>query len=481
MRLDEIKERIKEIGFELNKRRSKNDLIHFIRKIKESIGHSYIVNWHHEEIARHLERSLTENALRMMIWVPPQYGKSELVSRALPAWLLGHNPRLKIILASYAAELAEGFNRDVQKIIESGTYNDIFPDTVFTRTTARESQTSKGGYLYAIGVGGATTGKSADVIIVDDPFKDWKSTQSKSHRNDVHEWFQSVATTRLSKNGHLIVMHTRWHTDDLAGRLLKAQEEDEVATKYDVISIPAMGSPESKYRYVNDHREKGQALWPEFKGDEQALLSIRKDLGEKIFASLYQQSPIIQGGNIIKEEWLHYYTELPCSISSMRHNNTIISWDMNFKESGNSYVCGIVIMKWMEHFYIVDCYHEKVGITETLKAVEGLKKKYPYSTILIEDKANGSAVMDLLKTKIPGMVPIQPDAKKDERLEIVAPLFEQGLVLLPFNAAWVRKVVDELQSFPNSQNDDIVDAISQGLSHFNKLSGSRRLEAMSRL
>jgi len=290
MRLDEIKGRIREISFELNKRRSKNELIHFIRKIKESIGHKYFVNWHHDEIARHLERTLRDDPVRMMIWVPPQYGKSELVSRALPAWLLGHNPRLKIILASYAAELAEGFNRDVQKIIESGTYNDIFPDTVFTRTTARESQTSKGGYLYAIGVGGALAGRGADLFIIDDPHSE---QEAKTGRPDVFlpawEWFQSGPLQRLMPGGAIIVVMTRWSKLDLTGMIVNQMERNEDVDPWEVVEFPAI-------------KDDGEALWPEF-WDVNELLAKKAAIDIRYWNAQYMQKPTSEEGALIKREW----------------------------------------------------------------------------------------------------------------------------------------------------------------------------------
>jgi predicted phage terminase large subunit-like protein len=337
-----------------------------------------------------------------------------------------------------------------------------------------------GGYLYSVGVGGATTGRAADIFIVDDPIKDMKQAYSPTYRKGIMDWYNSVALTRMSLDGHIVIMHTRWHQDDLAGQLLKKMKEEGDSTQWEVISIPATGMPNAEYRHPLDKREQGEALWPAFKGNEETLAKLRVDVGEKTWSSLYQQSPTIEGGNIIKDEWIHYYTELPFRVKDMRHHNTVCSWDMSFKATGGSFVVCLVIVLWEEHFYVVDCHHKKIGFADTLEAVQDMKKKYPFSTIIIEDKANGTGVIDMLKKKIPGIIAIEPDASKDERLEIVSPLFKESRVLFPFNASWTKEVIDELQSFPNGTNDDIVDAISQGLRHFNVQKGIRHLKASTK-
>lgn len=474
----------------------KNDLYFMAREnllaFAASCNKNYIINWHHKIICERLTRLKSEKQKRVMIFLPPQTGKSEIVSRTFPTWMLGLNPNLRIIIASYASDLAISFNRDAQKIIESENYAKIFPETYINgirnvtggswkRTSNFFETVGHGGYLFSVGVGGATTGKSADIFIIDDPFKDMQQAYSTVGRKRVIDWYNSVAQTRLSLNGHIIVMHTRWHENDLAGYLLEQAKADNKATQWEVISIPAVGSLTNPYKHPKDNRQEGEPLWPAFKGDKEYLEVTKKSVGEKVWSALYQQRPSIEGGNIIKESWFRFYNHLPFSLQNASPHKIIQSWDLTFKDTGSSYVVGVVFVKHEADFYIVDFYRAKADVVMTLEAIRGMSKKYPNASILIEDKANGPAVLSLLKKELSRMIPVRPNAGKDERLHVVAPLFEAGNVYLPTNAPWTRLVITELQQFPNSENDDIVDAISQGLQHFSKLSGSRHLEAMGRL
>jgi predicted phage terminase large subunit-like protein len=470
-------------------RMSRDELLAFILFIRQG----YKVNWHHRELCSRLSLLKHQKRQRIMIFLPPQTGKSEIVSRSLPAWLLGNDPCLRIILSSYSAELATSFNRDSQKIMLGEEYKKIFPQTSlnskrtvtghqYKRTSNYFETVGMGGYLYSVGVGGSTTGKAADVFIIDDPFKDLKQAYSVTTRAGVVDWYNSVAQTRLSIDGHIIIMHTRWHKNDLAGYLLESASENTSMTQWEVISIPATGLPDSPLRYENDKRQYGEPLWPEFKGDVDYLNTVRASVGEKVWTALYQQNPTVEGGNIIKEDWIKLYTELPFKIKDMTSYKTVQSWDLQFKETGSSYTCGVVIYKHNASYYLMDIYRKRADIVETKRAIKEMADNWPKpSSILIEDKANGPAVMSLLKKEISGMIPVRPTASKDERLHVVAPLFEAGNFFIPANHPLTGVIINELTNFPVSQNDDIVDAISQGLQHFSKLTGMRHLEAMTRL
>jgi len=467
---------------------SRKNLLAFICAMNKS----YKINWHNKAICSRLSRLAYEKQKNIMIFLPPQTGKSEIVSRTFPAWLLGINPNLRIILASYSADLATGFCRDVQKILLSPDYEEIFPNTQINdkrvigshgwkRTANFFEVIDTKGYMFAVGIGGSTTGKAADILIIDDPFKDMQQAYSQSQRARVREWYNSVAQTRLSLNGHIILMHTRWHENDLAGSLLEDSKADPKQAQWEVISMPAIGNENSPYRYHADKRKDGEPLWPSFKGDSEHLDKIRRSVGEKVWSALYQQMPTIEGGNIIKEQWIQLYSVLPFSLEQIPSNRLVQSWDLTFKETGTSYVVGVTIVNWQASFYIIDFYRGKADIIKSIEAIKAMTAKYPLSTVLIEDKANGPAVISMLKNQISRIIAIKPDASKDERLHVVAPLFEAKNVYLPANAPWTKTVINELQSFPNAANDDIVDAVSQGLQHWNKLSGLRRLEAMGNI
>lgn len=470
------------------KAKARKSLLHFMLATNKN----YQVNWHHKLLCDRLSKLKDQKRQRIMIFQPPQTGKSEIVSRNLPAWLLGTNPDLRIILASYSADLATGFNRDNQKIMMSEEYQDIFPGTALNtkrvvtgnnpkRTANFFEIVGRGGYVFSVGVGGSTTGKSADVFVIDDPIKDWKQAYSATQRKAVIDWYNSVAQTRMSLDGHIIVMNTRWHEADIAGYLLDQAEKDPEATQWEVISLPMLGDVDSKYRHPKDEREQGEPLWPEFKGGRETMLEIRKSVGEMVWAALFQQTPRIEGGNIIKAQWIQYYNALPFDLKKIPGHRITQSWDLTFKETGTSYVVGVVIANVGADFYVIDFWRRKADIVTTLDAIKKMQSKYPLSSILIEDKANGPAVISILKKSVSRIIPVRPTAGKDERLHTVAPLFEAGNVYLPQNAPYTSEIINELQTFPNSTNDDIVDALSQGLNHYSKLSGTRHLEAMTRM
>ena len=477
MDLAEKKASILEKIRKIKKLKSKVNLLDFMSYMNPS----YTFSMHHKIICERLSKLPFQSSQRIMIFVPPQYGKSEIVSRHLPVWLLGHNPDNKIILASYSSTLADTFNRAAQKLLLDYKYKEIFP-TRMTQKYLRRKQTQNffetdyNGYLYSVGIGGSTTGRSANVFICDDPIKDMIDAGSPTMRQRRIEWFQAVAQTRLTKDGHIIVMHTRWHESDLAGQLLADPEN-----QWEIISLPALGRPEAKYRHPLDTRKHDEPLWPEMKGDFEKLSQIKKDVGERVWSALYQQEPKIEGGNIIKESWFRFYTQLPISIQSIPAHKIVQSWDLTFKDTGSSYVVGVVLLKHDADFYVLDFFRAKADAVATIEAIRSMTKKYPNASVLIEDKANGPAIISLLKREISRMIPIRPMAGKDERLHVVAPLFEAGNVHLPTNAPWTKLMMSELQQFPNSENDDIVDAVSQGLQHFSKLTGLRHLEAMTRL
>lgn len=457
--------------------RARKSLIDFIVEICEDQNREYLINWHHDEICYQLEKILTHKKIRQMIWVPPQYGKSEIVSRFLPAWILGNDPTKKIILSSYSASLAESFNIDTQRIIDTEAYRKIFPETQFSRKNVRQSLTKEGGYLYAIGVGGTTTGKRADVFICDDPVKDLKDALSATQRKAKIDWFNSVAQTRCSLNAAIIVMHTRWHQEDLAGYLIQKSKTEEKASKYDVICFPAAYDPNHEFASPLDHRtKKGEALWPEFKGDQEELEVIKTDVGSYTWGALFQQSPKVEGGNIIKDEWISYYNTLPHDDKNKAHY--IGSWDLTFKETGTSYVVGLVMKKQGANFYIVDIVRGKFDFVETAKQLEAMVRRNPdCRQWLIEKAANGEAILAFLKNRVSGLKGIKPTVSKDERLHSVVPFFEAGNVHIPANHPLTKTIVEELTTFPNASNDDIVDAVSMALNNFTKLSGLRHLRA----
>lgn len=268
--------------------RARRNFRHFVAYTKPD----YHFNWHHESICEKLQRFARGEIKKLMLFVPPQHGKSELATRRFPAYLLGLNPDRKIAICSYSATMASSFNRDIQRIIEDRPYNDVFPDTTLNENSAinpskntylRNSEifevVGHSGFVKTVGVGGSLTGTPVDVGIIDDPFKDREEAMSETIREKVYNWYTDVFCTRLDNNSQQLLIMTRWHQDDLAGRILMTDNDWEVIIYQAIKERDIAGDP----------RQFGQALWPE-KHSLDRLEKIKLDT-PITFNSLYQQEP----------------------------------------------------------------------------------------------------------------------------------------------------------------------------------------------
>lgn len=440
---------------------------------------NYQMGWVHEEICNELDRFLQDvidgKSPRLMLTMPPRHGKSEIASRRFPAYALGRYPDISIISTSYASDLASRINRDVQRIMDDDVYARIFPDT---KLNGKNSSGMSGAYIRnsdifevvghngvyrSSGVGGGITGMGADIAIIDDPFKDRMSADSPTIRQNIWEWYTSTLYTRLAPGGGVIIINTRWHTDDLAGRLLEEDASGE-GDHWRVVNFPAIAEADEP------HRKQGEALHPERYPLEQ-LLKIKAAIGTRDWEALYQQHPTPEGGTIFHEEWLKYW--LPKDL--LNFDQMVLSWDMTFKEGDASdFVVGQAWGRRGGDFYLVDQMRGRWGFTDTMEQFKRLAEKYPQATRkLVEDKANGPAVIDSLKHHISGIIPVEPDGSKVARAHAVTALFESGNVYIPDPSLfpWVREYITELTQFPSVAHDDQVDATTQALRHFGKHPG----------
>lgn len=430
----------------------------------------YQRNWHHERLCEALDKLVTGEIKRLMVFMPPRHGKSELGSRRFPAYVLGKDPNAQIISASYSADLASQMNRDVQRIIDAEEYQETFPETKLSSRKEKgyirnsdifEVVNHRGVYKSA-GIGGGITGRGMTYGIIDDPFKNRKEAESKTVRNAVWDWYTSTFYTRLEKDARILIILTRWHEDDLAGRLLKQAEEDPEAEQWEVINYPAIAENPI---HETDPRELGEALWPE-KYDEDTLKKMKSTIGTYEWSALYQQRPSPSEGNFLQRKWWKYYKQLPDKFEEI-----LQSWDMAFKDNEDSdYVVGQVWGKVGADKYLIDQVRGKMDLPTTIRAVRSLSSKHPYAVKkLIEDKANGTAVIQMLNREIPGMIPINPEGGKIARAAAASPQVEAGNVYLPDPsiAPWVHDFVEEAAAFPNGSNDDQVDCFSQAINHWN--------------
>ena len=447
----------------------------------------YQTNWHHALIGKYLDQLVRGEITRLIVKTPPRHGKSELVSRRLPAFAFGLNPDEQIILASYSDTLAKKMNRDCQRVMDDPAYFKVFPETMIPRkglvsldgrTYVRNSEEfeimyRKGKYKCA-GIGTGITGMGFTLGIIDDPFKDRKAADSKTIREWVWDWFTSTFMTRAEKDARVLITMTRWHEDDLVGRVI-SQAKDHNGDVYTILNLPAIYDPELPYLNPLDPREPGEALWPDKYGLER-LMKLKAN-SSRDWSSLFQQTPITEGGNIVDRAWWKYYDEPPA-----RFDQLIQSWDLTFKKTDAAdYVVGQVWGRKGADKYLLDQVRAQMGFTETVRAIHQMSKKWPKAhRKLIEDKANGPAVIDSIKREIMGVIPVKPDGSKEARAHAVSPQIEAGNVFLPKNAPWVQDFVQEWSAFPNGKNDDQVDTSTQAL---NDLGGSpiARLEKLLEL
>lgn len=458
---------------------ARRNLLDFITYTKPE----YEVNWHHVTICKVLDEFLKADSGidRLIIEAPPRTGKSEIVSRRLPAYALGKNPKHEIVLASYASPLAQRMNRDVQRIMDDELYHKVFPESNLNKSNVAKS--SKGGWIRtsdlfeivdhggsfrSTGVNGSLTGQGLTIGIIDDPFKDWKEATSPTIKQSVWEWYQSVFFTRLNpKFGKIIVMNTRWAEDDLTGRLLELAEKDDEADQWRVLRFPMIAET-TKYSHEEDSREAGELLWPDRFGPKH-VKSYQKTLGSRIFGAMYQQRPAPDEGGLVNRDWWNYYKIAP-SLEDLDYVS--MSWDFTFKGNKNSdFVVGQVWGRKGAKYYLLDQVRDQMNFSSTVTAVKALARKWPmYREIVVEEKANGAAIIDTLKSEIRGIIPYSPKESKEARASSISPFIEAGNVFLPDPdiAPWIMDYVEEWAVFPNGANDDQIDATSQMLIRFQK-------------
>jgi predicted phage terminase large subunit-like protein len=391
----------------------------------------------------------------LILQMPPQHGKSMSTTETLPSWYLGINPEHRVIQASYNEGFAIKFcRRNKEKINKYG--KQLFDITIGNVNKADEFELDNNvGGMLSRGLMGGITGNPANLIIIDDPVKNRQEADSETYRENMWDEWQNSVKTRLAAGAKIIVIMTRWHEDDLAGRIITNE-------KYvTVINLPCEAEE-------NDllGRQKGDALFPEIGKDNNWLKDFKEGYqtteGHRAWLALFQGRPTAEEGNMIKRHWWKYYDTLPDMVE------VIMSVDAAFKDEETSdFTCIEVWGKRDAYMYLIDCINRRMDFPTTLQEIINTKDKYPKcSMILVEDKANGSAIIQMLRRKIPGIIPVNPEGGKISRVNAVSPAIESGNVWLPKTASWLNDFVEQCSSFPNGKNDDMVDAMSQALNRF---------------
>jgi predicted phage terminase large subunit-like protein len=433
----------------------------------------YEVSWHHRVTAQALNRFVKREVRRLMIFMPPRVGKSELASRRLPAFIFGQNPDAKIMGLSYAADLADRNNRDVQRIMESAAYRRLFPKTQIGSTTTAKGNWKQTSDMFEIvghrgefrsaGSYGGITGMGGDYLLIDDPVKGREDADSKAMRDKLHETFSSVVYTRLEKDACILLMLTRWHEDDLAGRLLRLAASDPAADQWEVVCFPAIRETADDQA---DPRLIGEALWPG-KFDLDRLRKTKATVGTRTWSALYQQKPTPDAGAVFKREWWKFYTELP-----PRFDRQIQSWDFAVKDkTGSDFAVGQVWGQLGARKYLIAQVRGRWSFPDACQKVLELSRLYPKANKkLIEAKANGPAIKQTLDKYVPGLIEVEPRGDKLSRAHSITPDVEAGNVYLPDPsiAPWVNDYLHEHSEFPAGTNDDQVDSTTQALDELRK-------------
>jgi predicted phage terminase large subunit-like protein len=418
-------------------------------------------------IADRLEQCRSGKIKRLIINLPPRYLKSHCASVSFVAWLLGHRPSAQIICASYGQDLADKLALDCRKLMEAAWYQEIFATRLaFDKRRIDDFNTINEGSRMSTSVGGVLTGRGADFIIIDDPLKP-DDGLSETKRKSVNDWYDSTLLSRLNnKNtGCIILIMQRLHQDDLVGHVLPQDD-------WTVLNLPAITDTDERYFFdtlvgpATYLRSAGEALHAERETVAQ-LQATRARIGEYHYSCQYQQQPIPVGGAMVKSQWIMTYDELP-----PKHEIQWIlqSWDTAVKagELNDFSVCTTWAMV-KGRYYLFNVFRKRLEYPDLKRAVIELSQQYRPNTILIEDKASGSALIQELRGQIHGRImayELPPNKDKLMRLFAQTDLFENGQIYVPNQAPWVLDYRLELTSFPGSKYDDQVDSTTQALDHW---------------
>lgn len=405
------------------------------------------------EILGKVERGLLS---RVILSLPPRHGKSMSVTETFPSWFIGKYAERRVIEVSYGAGLAKKFGRANRRKIEE------FGAELFNVHVSQENRSvtdwgirgARGGMISA-GIDGAITGEGADLLIIDDPIKNRKEAESETYRKRIWEEWQDTLLSRLHPGAAVVIIMTRWHENDLVGQIL----HEDIDKEWTLVNLPAIAEKDDILA-----RPLGAPLWPDHGFDEKWAEKTKKSVGSRTWESLFQGRPTVADGSIFLREWWRYYNSLPPVFDEI-----VLSWDMAFKDHDDSdFVVGQAWGKIRADRYLLDQVRGRMNFPKTLRAVVEFKNKWPSAQrILIEDKANGPAVISTLQRDIQGVIPVEPEGGKIVRAHAVTGQIESGNVFLPSKAIapWIDDFINEMTAFPNGANDDQVDAATQALTN----------------
>jgi predicted phage terminase large subunit-like protein len=416
-------------------------------------------------MARAFERVAEGQIKRLIINMPPRHTKSEFASYLLPSWFLGKFPQRKVIQTSHTAELAVGFGRKVRNLVDSDRYKDLFPDVALQADSKAAGRwaTNFSGEYFAIGVGGAVTGKGADLLIIDDPHSEQEAALAEVNPeiyDKTYEWYTSGPRQRLQPGGAIVVVMTRWSKKDLTGQVLKSSAQ-RGGDEWEVIEFPALF-------------ENGKPLWPEF-WSQKELLALKEELPNSKWMAQYQQNPTSESSAIVKREWWQIWEKENPPYCEF----TLMSWDTAFEKTNRSDYSACTL--WgvfyqpddngveQANIILINAFRDRMEFpTLKRRAIEEYREWDPDS-VIIEKKASGSPLIYELRAMgipVQEYTPVKGN-DKISRLNSVSDLFASSRVWAP-NTAWAEEVIDEVASFPAGEHDDYVDSVSLALMRFRR-------------
>ena len=450
---------------ELNRRKTKTkSQMDFLAYVKH-VWPGFIHGKHHSIMAKAFERVTAGELKRLIINMPPRHTKSEFASYLLPSWFLGKYPTKKVIQTSHTAELATDFGRKVRNLVDSDLYKTVFPNISLQSDSkaAGRWNTSHGGTYFAIGVGGAVTGKGADLLIIDDPHSEQEATLAEINPeiyDKTYEWYTSGPRQRLQPGGAVVVVMTRWSKRDLTGQVLKAAAQ-RGGDDWEVIEFPAI-------------LPSGNPLWPGFWSLEE-LSALKEELPNAKWMAQYQQNPTSETSAIVKREWWQVWED-----ESPPYCEFVLqSWDTAFEKTNRADYSACTT--WgvfsrpddtglpQTNIILLNAFRKRMEFPELKKVALEQRDEWTPDSIIIEKKASGAPLIYELRAMgipVQEFTPVRGN-DKISRLNAVSDIFASGKVWVP-NTQWAEEVIDEVASFPAGEHDDYVDSVSLAMMRFRK-------------
>ena len=444
--------------------KTRDDLIEFCKKMQPD----YKVGRHHRILADQLMALEDGSKDRVCVNIPPRHGKSQLVSILYPAWFLGRNPGKKVMMVSHTTDLAVDFGRKVRNLIATESYNEIFPEVALAvdSKSAGRWNTNFGGEYFACGIGSALAGRGADLLLVDDPHSEQDVINGNfSVFEKAYEWFTFGARTRLMPGGRVAIVQTRWHMDDLTGRVTNDMVKNEMADQYEIVEFPALLDAEDA-----DGKPIMKPLWPEF-FDLAALERTKASMPAFQWNSQYQQKPTAEEASIVKREWWGIwphdqpphveYVIMSLDAAAEKHNRAdytaLTTWGVFFNEDENAH-----------HLILLDSIKKRLEFPELKQLSMDEYTKWEPDAFIVEKKSAGTAIyqeMRRMGLPVQEYTPHRGTGDKLARLNSVADIIASGMAWVP-STRWADELVEEIAGFPFMSNDDLVDSTVMALLRF---------------